>query len=144
MNDIHKEKNWNYICKYMTGSLRDIHSFSGDTHLQKEQYLSHRREILHYFAKQMNTRVPITSDTDKQRIIKNIETFEYYSDLRRMGISPEAVFSLEDEKSTEEADYTNWISHSSAHTTGTQHVQDMQDYFRGKVSRTNNQAANDD
>lgn len=109
MNDVHKEKNWNYICKYINGPLRDTKFFLGDTELQKRQFLSHRREILHYFAKQMNTRVPITSDADRQRIIKNIETFEYYSDLRRMGISPEAVFSLEDEKRTEEMDYTNWI-----------------------------------
>lgn len=110
MNDIHKEKIWNYIKRYMNGPLRDKNMFSGDEDLMREQYLAHRKEIILYFARQLATRTQwnVQKDQADQNMRVNLRTYPYYRDLAGMGITPEAVFSESVQDGTEADDYTRW------------------------------------
>lgn len=111
MNEEHREKIWNYVKKYMVGSLRDTDAFLWDNKLQKEQYLLHRKELLHFLAEKLTARTIKDREANAAKIIQtNIDTYPYYRDLEEMWIDPHAVFDSNLEDRNAEADYQRWKS----------------------------------
>lgn len=155
MDENNREKIWNYLKQYMAwpknspGTLRNIDFFiNNNSHesekkkredaekLQKEQFLFHRREILHYFAEKLTARTMKVRDPNMdmtETINSCIRTYSYYKDLADMGIDPRAVFDEKIETENTESDYKRWKEGRTAEVvTSSKKVPDIESIVQGK------------
>ena len=139
MNDEHRKKIWEYVKKYMNGWLKDTWAFLWDEKLQREQFLAHRKEVIHFFAEKLAARnLKYRDGENASKIIDtNIQTYPYYADLKEMGIDPHAVFDADLERKNAEADYQRWKSATSAESIiSSKSIPSVQDMVQRKSSDT--------
>ncbi len=105
MDNDNKEMIWDYLVKRIVEN-KDVSRFYNDKPLQRKQYLVWRKELINYFAEQLNA---ATIRNDTQQINENIRQFSYFRDFERMGIDPMSIFHSELVDTNEEEDYQSWL-----------------------------------